>query len=285
MATTPVRAGVSLVSFNARKGIRTTNVPQPVSFRSKHAFRPIVFASIGPVVKRGRHAFPSKVVWRSYQRVHTLKANPTDLQAQQIEEALDAAQNAIPVPETANPEDLKAFYDILEAGSWDEAQQAVSDLQARGGLNEGVVEAAVMALEKARDMPAPPGRDKTQLIATLESVCDLLITALQSQMSTPTMRLVDELIMIKPTDNRDLVRQRLEMEFAAGGELNKEDFLASMQSFFVQMDQQDQDFEAQVETVWAEISEEERVQVNQVKDVRRDARNQMDALFEIASAV
>ena len=58
----------------------------------------------------------------------------------------------------------------MQAGSWDEAQQAVSDLQARGGLNEGVVEAAVMALEKARDMPAPPGRDKTQLIAVRTSV-------------------------------------------------------------------------------------------------------------------
>eukprot|EP00959_Pyramimonas_sp_CCMP1952_P285692 5973437-Pyramimonas_sp.AAC.1 len=29
------------------------------------------------------------------------------------------------------------------------------------------------------------------------------------------------------------------MEFAGGGEVNKDDFVASMQSFFVQMDQQD----------------------------------------------
>eukprot|EP00240_Pyramimonas_obovata_P015687 CAMPEP_0118934608 /NCGR_PEP_ID=MMETSP1169-20130426/13914_1 /TAXON_ID=36882 /ORGANISM="Pyramimonas obovata, Strain CCMP722" /LENGTH=278 /DNA_ID=CAMNT_0006877529 /DNA_START=84 /DNA_END=920 /DNA_ORIENTATION=+ len=273
-----ITAAVSL----APQSVHAAHVPLLGSIRFKKVSQTSICNRGVPTVTYGRRAGASKDVSSARHRGSALKATPKDLQAQQIEEAIDAAQNAIPVPESANPEDLKAFYDILEAKSWEEAQQAVADLQAKGGLNEGVVEAAVMALDKARDQPAPPGRDKDQMIATLESVCELLITALQGQMSTPTMRLVDELIIIKPAENGDMVKQRLQMEFASEEGVNKEDFLASMQSFFMQMDQQDREFEAQVEAVWAEISEEERAQVNQVKEIRRDARSQMDALLKIA---
>jgi len=220
-----------------------------------------------------------------HRRGGALRATPEEIQAAQIEDAVKAANDAMQVPEGTGAEDLKAFYDILQSQTWEEAQQAVVDLQASGGLHEGVVETAVMALNKTRDNPVPPGQNKDQLISTLESVCDLLIRALQVQEASPALRLVDELVLCKPTENRELVKQRLEMEFKTDGGLSRDELVRSMNGFLGQMDDQDKDFAAQVEAMWEGASEDERAQVANMTEMRGDARGQMTCLLEIASAL
>jgi hypothetical protein len=104
------------------------------------------------------------------------------------------------------------------------------------------------------------------------------------QEASPALRLVDELVLCKPTENRELVKQRLEMEFKTDGGLSRDELVRSMNGFLGQMDDQDKDFAAQVEAMWEGASEDERAQVANMTEMRGDARGQMTCLLEIASA-
>jgi len=203
-----------------------------------------------------------------------------DLETHQVQEAIDAAANAIPAGEGVDAQDLKNFYNVLQAKSYEEAQQMVVELAESGQLTEGVVEAAYKTLEECHARGQEP-----QMANTLQAVAGLLMSALQQTMMSPALRLVEELAAMKPAENRALAEQRLRLEFGSDDGIVKEQFMQDMGQFFEQMDAQDKDFSNQVAEVWDTVSEEERAQISEMTELRRDARVQMDTILEIANAL
>lgn len=190
---------------------------------------------------------------------------------------MEAARNAIEAGENVNADDLKKFYEVLQSANYEEAQGKVVAMCEAGELTEGVVEAALKALEQCKQLGQEP-----ELEATLQATVGLLMSALQESMSTPAIAIVEELAAMKPSENRPLVTQRLKLEFAGEGGVGKDEFLNCMSSFFEQMDEQDKEFDAQVKAVWDEMSEEEKAQIKPVQDQRKDARQSMVTILDIA---
>eukprot|EP00976_Prorocentrum_cordatum_P061132 1176177-Prorocentrum_minimum.AAC.2 len=81
----------------ARKSVNPASVPLPAKFHSKKVVQTSIYTRGAPLVTYGHCSFASKVVSSARQRGRALRATPEELQAQQIEEAMEAAQNAIPV--------------------------------------------------------------------------------------------------------------------------------------------------------------------------------------------
>jgi len=217
--------------------------------------------------------------WRRRGDAAIMRASPEELQVQQMQEAKEAAQNAIPLSEGVDQDDLRVFYDLLASTSYEEAQQKVVTLASSGNLTESVAEVAVQALQQCRDKG-----DNPQMEQTLDGLVQLIITALQQQMMSPALRLVEELVQMNPSENRQLTQQRLELEFATEGAVSQQELKEQMTQFFAQMDQQDSEFAQQVEAVWEQASEEDREQIDQMTTMRKDARANMNVIMELAEA-
>ena len=86
-----------------------------------------------------------------------------------------------------------------QSTSYEEAQQKVVTLASSGNLTESVAEVAVQALQQCRDKG-----DNPQMEQTLDGLVQLIITALQQQMMSPALRLVEELVQMNPSENRQL---------------------------------------------------------------------------------
>jgi hypothetical protein len=86
-----------------------------------------------------------------------------------------------------------------QSTSYEEAQQKVVTLTSAGGLTESVAEVAMQALEQCQAKG-----DNPQMEQTLESMLQLIISALQEQMMSPALRLVEELVQMNPSQNREL---------------------------------------------------------------------------------
>lgn len=72
-------------------------------------------------------------------------------------------------------------------------------LASSGALTESVAEVAVQALQQCRDKGDNPLMEQT-----LDGLVQLIITALQQQMMSPALRLVEELVQMNPSENREL---------------------------------------------------------------------------------
>jgi hypothetical protein len=94
---------------------------------------------------------------------------------------------------------LRRTRRIVQSTSYEEAQQKVVTLASSGALTESVAEVAVQALQQCRDKG-----DNPMMEQTLDGLVQLIITALQQQMMSPALRLVEELVQMNPSENREL---------------------------------------------------------------------------------
>mmetsp|Transcript_11583 Transcript_11583/g.13735 ORF Transcript_11583/g.13735 Transcript_11583/m.13735 type:complete len:316 (+) Transcript_11583:230-1177(+) len=205
--------------------------------------------------------------------------------ADDLEKAAAAAQSAIPLPEGATPEDMKAFYDLLQSATADELEKRVNTLVESGKLNEGLLGVAFAALEKAKQH----AEEEPHVVQSLEQVCSFLLHVYQNTNMPPSLALVETIVggMGECTNAEEATEKAAAImteAFAEGKELTCEIFVADVAEYLKKMDEQDKEMAENFEVQDDQLGEEERKYYAAIKEERKTAKDQMKAVYEMGKA-
>ena len=123
------------------------------------------------------------------------------------------------------------------------------------------------------------GEDAT-VLKTLENVIVLLTQTMQQLNATPAVRLIDELMTIDPSTDRDKVRKVMDEAFA-GGEVTAADLGGSIKLMLEGMSEQDEAWEAHVAKAVETTSKEEFEQLLAHANGRMEAKRRLSELLSL----
>ena len=207
--------------------------------------------------------------------------------AAQDDDISEAVASAAPVPESVTPEDFSKFMSILNSESVEDLEKRTSELVQAGELTEGVVEAAFVTLEQAKEREGEDPR----IIASLEGLARFLFDTIQQINQPPALRLVDGFIkLIKPdvedAVNEETVREAMRSALTADdAPVGVDEFVGSVKGFLDSMREQDVEFAAKYQELMDEGSPEQKEQLEQLTTMRATAFEQMQMMLRIAESM
>lgn len=212
------------------------------------------------------------ILARPYRRAHTVvrAASESDVQ-----DAMKAAKEAIKTEDGTSAQDVCNFYEVLNAPSWEKANEAVLRLVAEEKLTEGVLDACWSAIEQSEKQGA-----EDNVKQTLQNLYQLLVESYQQLHAPPSLRLIEELNALDPVGHPEEVKARLAEVLDKPDFLSKDAFFADVKVYLQAMSAQDSEFEEQVAQL-GEPTVDQLVMIKQTRDMRGEAKAQMQAIHDI----
>ncbi len=240
-------------------------------------------ASVGTSTWRARTT--KKTLRRKTQRISLRPTFNDDGFARKVvvangveEDAMDAYNNASPVPPNVAPEEFERFYQLISCETTEEVIAKAEEFGKQGLLTEGVVAAAHAMLEESKKR-----KDDERVIASLQGVLNFLVQLYQKYNAPPTLGVIDNIvrewqIMAEKGETTDEKMKEVVRRVAKEGNVELAELAGAVDGFKTSMDEQDAQFEQQEaelrsrpEGVAPEVEEE----LTQMRTMRMAAKEQM----------
>ena len=194
------------------------------------------------------------------------------------EDAMDAYNNASPVPPNVAPEEFERFYQLISCETTEEVIAKAEEFGKQGLLTEGVVAASHAMLEESKKR-----KDDERVIASLQGVLNFLVQLYQKYNAPPTLGVIDNIvrewqIMAEKGETTDEKMKEVVRRVAKEGNVELAELAGAVDGFKASMDEQDAQFEQQEaelrsrpEGVAPEVEEE----LTQMRTMRMAAKEQM----------
>ena len=194
------------------------------------------------------------------------------------EDAMDAYNNASPVPPNVAPEEFERFYQLISCETTEEVIAKAEEFGKQGLLTEGVVAASHAMLEESKKR-----KDDERVIASLQGVLNFLVQLYQKYNAPPTLGVIDNIvrewqIMAEKGETTDEKMKEVVRRVAKEGNVELAELAGAVDGFKASMDEQDAQFELQEaelrsrpEGVTPEVEEE----LTQMRTMRMAAKEQM----------
>ena len=259
----------------AKKRMRTTKTTTTTTACTTRA-------SVGTSTWRAR---TTKKTLRKTQRISLRPTFNDDGFARKVvvangveEDAMDAYNNASPVPPNVAPEEFERFYQLISCETTEEVIAKAEEFGKQGLLTEGVVAASHAMLEESKKR-----KDDERVIASLQGVLNFLVQLYQKYNAPPTLGVIDNIvrewqIMAEKGETTDEKMKEVVRRVAKEGNVELAELAGAVDGFKASMDEQDAQFEQQEaelrsrpEGVAPEVEEE----LTQMRTMRMAAKEQM----------
>lgn len=194
------------------------------------------------------------------------------------EDAINAYNNATPMPPNVAPEEFERFYQLISCETTEEVIAKAEEFGQQGLLTEGVVAASHAMLEESKKR-----NDDERVIASLQGVLSFLVQLYQKYNAPPTLGVIDNIIrewqiMAEKGETKDEKMKEIVRRVAKEGNVELAELAGAVDGFKASMDEQDVQFEQQEaelrsrpEGVTPEVDEE----LTQMRTMRLAAKEQM----------
>lgn len=233
------------------------------------------------VAARGTLSLPTPAARRNAMRRKTgggAKSKTTVITNGMEEDAINAYNNATPMPPNVAPEEFERFYQLISCETTEEVIAKAEEFGQQGLLTEGVVAASHAMLEESKKR-----NDDERVIASLQGVLSFLVQLYQKYNAPPTLGVIDNIIrewqiMAEKGETTDEKMKEIVRRVAKEGNVELAELAGAVDGFKASMDEQDVQFEQQEaelrsrpEGVTPEVDEE----LTQMRTMRLAAKEQM----------
>ncbi|KAK3285958.1 hypothetical protein CYMTET_6458 [Cymbomonas tetramitiformis] len=188
-----------------------------------------------------------------------------------LEDSGSSVEGSEPASFTAD--DMQVFNAICAAGTWEDVQAKVQQLDRQGQGLKGVLAAGAHVLDLSKTRGESEG-----IIQAIENVCKLLTMTLEKAFMPPSFRLVDRFMQMDPED--ESVGQKLKTALEEQG-VSTLDFDQAVSTFILQMDSENEQIDKAIE----DAPEEEKSSILQIAEARKETRARMVSLRELGRAL
>jgi len=204
------------------------------------------------------------------------------------EDAINAYNNATPMPPNVAPEEFERFYQLISCETTEEVIAKAEEFGQQGLLTEGVVAASHAMLEESKKR-----NDDERVIASLQGVLSFLVQLYQKYNAPPTLGVIDNIIrewqiMAEKGETTDEKMKEIVRRVAKEGNVELAELAGAVDGFKASMDEQDVQFEQQEaelrsrpEGVTPEVDEE----LTQMRTMRLAAKEQMVLVGKIVKEI
>ena len=239
-------------------------------------------ASVGTSTWRAR---TTKKTLRKTQRISLRPTFNDDGFARKVvvangveEDAMDAYNNASPVPPNVAPEEFERFYQLISCETTEEVIAKAEEFGKQGLLTEGVVAASHAMLEESKKR-----KDDERVIASLQGVLNFLVQLYQKYNAPPTLGVIDNIvrewqIMAEKGETTDEKMKEVVRRVAKEGNVELAELAGAVDGFKASMDEQDAQFEQQEAELRSRpegIAPEVEEELTQMRTMRMAAKEQM----------
>lgn len=194
------------------------------------------------------------------------------------EDAIDAYNNASPMPPNVAPEEFERFYQLISCETTEEVIAKAEEFGEQGVLTEGVVAAAHAMLEESKKR-----NDDERVIASLQGVLSFLVQLYQKYNAPPTLGVIDNIIrewqiMAEKGETTDEKMKEIVQTVAKEGNVELAELAGAVDGFKASMDEQDVQFEQQEEELRSRpegVTPEVDEELTQMRTMRLAAKEQM----------
>ena len=194
------------------------------------------------------------------------------------EDAMDAYNNASPVPPNVAPEEFERFYQLISCETTEEVIAKAEEFGKQGLLTEGVVAASHAMLEESKKR-----KDDERVIASLQGVLNFLVQLYQKYNAPPTLGVIDNIvrewqIMAEKGETTDEKMKEVVRRVAKEGNVELAELAGAVDGFKASMDEQDAQFEQQEAELRSRpegIAPEVEEELTQMRTMRMAAKEQM----------
>ena len=194
------------------------------------------------------------------------------------EDAINAYNNASPMPPNVAPEEFERFYQLISCETTEEVIAKAEEFGEQGVLTEGVVAAAHAMLEESKKR-----NDDERVIASLQGVLSFLVQLYQKYNAPPTLGVIDNIIrewqiMAEKGETTDEKMKEIAQTIAKEGNVELAELAGAVDGFKASMDEQDVQFEQQEEELRSRpegVTPEVDEELTQMRTMRLAAKEQM----------
>ena len=229
-----------------------------------------------------RNAFSRTMMHKKQQRkmnkTKRMKKNIIVTKSGMEEDAIDAYNNASPMPPNVAPEEFERFYQLISCETTEEVIAKAEEFGEQGVLTEGVVAAAHAMLEESKKR-----NDDERVIASLQGVLSFLVQLYQKYNAPPTLGVIDNIIrewqiMAEKGETTDEKMKEIVQTVAKEGNVELAELAGAVDGFKASMDEQDVQFEQQEEELRSRpegVTPEVDEELTQMRTMRLAAKEQM----------
>lgn len=215
---------------------------------------------------------------RKMNKTKRMKKNIIVTKSGMEEDAIDAYNNASPMPPNVAPEEFERFYQLISCETTEEVIAKAEEFGEQGVLTEGVVAAAHAMLEESKKR-----NDDERVIASLQGVLSFLVQLYQKYNAPPTLGVIDNIIrewqiMAEKGETTDEKMKEIVQTVAKEGNVELAELAGAVDGFKASMDEQDVQFEQQEEELRSRpegVTPEVDEELTQMRTMRLAAKEQM----------
>ena len=254
----------SVTMMNGPMMMRTTTTSSSANHHHRNAF--------------SRTMMHKKQQQRKMNKTKRMMKNIIVTKSGMEEDAIDAYNNASPMPPNVAPEEFERFYQLISCETTEEVIAKAEEFGEQGVLTEGVVAAAHAMLEESKKR-----NDDERVIASLQGVLSFLVQLYQKYNAPPTLGVIDNIIrewqiMAEKGETTDEKMKEIVQTVAKEGNVELAELAGAVDGFKASMDEQDVQFEQQEEELRSRpegVTPEVDEELTQMRTMRLAAKEQM----------